>query len=304
LARLLLIVSPDDQEDTVSRLRWLVPGIALLALQVAASATSLWTISDDPNNFVPDQLSFANSTLQTVTTVATLGNGSLGFDGGLTTGPGGVLYAIANDSTGAGSFYRVQPNGSTALVGTAGGLGFGFSGGLAYDSANGTFYAAVEDTFGNSSLYSITPGAVSAALSENLGTGFSGLAYDSANGLFYGIGNDTTGFSTLYDFSLGGPVNLVGALGSGFGGLTYDSASNVFWAIQGVNNAGSQLFQISPTGVESNALMTLGDGFVELAVNTPEPAPFATIGLVLLIGASALRKKLGGALFCAPRQSS
>ena len=247
-------------------------------------ATNLFSVSADPVTFVPDQFSTVIVPLS-VGTIATLGDGSFAFNGGLTAGPGGLLYAIANDSSGASSFYSVGLDGSTMLIGGAGGLGSGFLGGLAYDSSNGSFFAAVLDTLGNTSLYRVKPGGVAVALGQALGTGFSGLAYDSNNGLFYGIGNDSGGNSTLYDFSLGGPVNTVGALGVGFGGLTYDSTLDAFWAIQGVNNAGSQLFQISPAGAESSSFMTLGDGFAELAtiVPTPEPAPIETVGGVLLI---------------------
>ena len=84
------------------------------------------------------------------------------------------------------------------------------------------------------------------------------------NGLFCGIGNDDTGFSTLCSFSLGGSPTGVAALGYGFGALTYDDANNVTLVIDPVNNFSSQLFQITPSGTESDPLFTLGDGFVEL----------------------------------------
>ena len=269
-----------------------------LFCSAASAATTFWAISGDPANFyVPDQLSTVDLTAQSVTTVTTLGDGSLGYNGGLVLGPNGSLYAIANDSAANGSFYKIQQDGTTSLIGSAGGLGAGFFGGLAYDSATALFYAADLDSLGNTSLYSITTGGVATALGQNLGTGFSGLAYDASDGLFYGIGNDDTGFSTLYDFSLGGPVNTIGALGYGFGGLTYDPVHNVFWAISPVNNSGSQLFQITAAGEESNAYMTLGDGFVELAanINTPEPAPAfeCAVCLALIFLWLKRRKNLG-----------
>jgi len=256
---------------------------ALFAMQAhATTSSSIYSLSADPNTFVPDQFSSVNPALQTVSNIATLGDGSLGFNGGITQGIGG-LYAIGNDSNGAGSFYSVSLDGAISLIGTAGGLGDGFFGGLAFDSANGTFYAAVNDNSGNSSLYSITAGGVATNLSKALGTGFSGLAYDSNNGLFYGIGNDNSGNSTLYDFSLNGTIDTVASIGMGFGGLTYDPQVDAFWAIQGVNNAGSQLFQLSPAGAESSSFMTLGDGFTELTTLTPEPSSFTDLAVVLLI---------------------
>jgi hypothetical protein len=259
-------------------------------------AEVLFSISGDPNNsFVPDVFSSLTDSPGSLATIAVLGGGSLGFNGGLTVGPGSVLYAIANDSLGASSLYTVQPNGATSLVGSAGGLGFGFLGGLAWDSANSTFYAAVNDSLGNTKLYSITPGGTAVSTGLALGTGFSGLAYDSANGLFYGIGNDFTGFSILYDFSIGGPVNAVGGLGFGFGALTYSAANNAFWAIDPVNNAGSQLFQISSGGVVSAPFYMLGDGFVELAVSpaagVPEPATSVLLGTGLILAGCFLRRR-------------
>jgi hypothetical protein len=280
--------------------RTLLMVVAWVAAAVPlAHAGSFVAISGDPNNsFVPDQFSSVTLSPQAVTTVATLGDGSLGFNGGLTTGPGGTLYAIANDSTGAGSLYSIQSNGTVSLVGSAGGLGFGFLGGLTYNPGTSAFYAAVQDSLGNDTLESISTGGVATATGLALGTGFSGLAYDTGDGMFFGIGTDGTGFSTLYDFSLSGPVMAVGGLGFGFGALTYDATNNVFWAISPVNNAASQLFQISPAGVVSAPFFTLGDGFVELAVAqvstaaTPEPATTITLGAGLILMAFFLRRKI------------
>jgi hypothetical protein len=272
----------------------------LAAAYVApGQADTFWSISGDPNNFyVPDVLSSVDSGAQTVTTIAAMGGGNLGFNGGLTVGPGGKLYAIANDSFGNGSFYSIQADGTLSLIGSAGGLGQGFLGGLTYDTQNSTFYAAVLDSAGNTSLDSISQTGQATDLSQSLGAGFSGLAFDSANDLFYGIANDNTGFSTLVDFSLSGPVNNVGALGYGFGALTYDQNNDVFWALAPVNNAASTLFQITALAEESNGIFTLGDGFAELAVQpqaqtaaVPEPATVAELGTAICLLALILKRK-------------
>src|SRR5260370_29687728 len=114
--------------------------------QAQAAGTSLWSISGDPNNgFVPDLFSLVDNTSQTVNNIAPLGNGSLGFNGGVTVGPGNTLYAIANDSGLAGSLYTVQPSGATSLVGSAGGPGFGFLRRLPNHPLASTFYAPVDD---------------------------------------------------------------------------------------------------------------------------------------------------------------
>jgi hypothetical protein len=242
----------------------------------AHASTMLLTISGDPNNFfVPELLSSVDVAATTVTNGPALGGGSLGFNGGLTTGPGGALYGIANDSTGAGSLYTIQLAGSISLVGSVDGLGFGYLGGLAFDAANSTFYAAVNDQLGNTTLSSITTAGLSTPLGQNIGVGFSGLAYDSSNGLFFGISNDINGLSQLWDFTLGGSPNLVASLGYGYGALTYDPTNDVFWAISPVNNASSELIEITASGIQTNQFV-LGDGFVEMAVaqssaTTPEP---------------------------------
>jgi hypothetical protein len=263
--------------------RWLASMALAGALASSLHGTVFASISGDPSNgFVPDLFSSLTDSSGSLVTIGPLGGGSLGFNGGLTAGPGGLVYSVANDSSGNSSFYSVQLNGNTSLIGSAGGLGAGFLGGLAYDSSNSTFYAAVLDGLGNSSLYSITGGGAAAATGLALGTGYSGLTYDSANGLFYGIGNDGTGFSTLYSFALGGPVNTVGGLGFGFGALTYDPVGNLLWAIDPVNNSSSQLFSLTTAGVVSAPYYTIGDGFAELAV---APAPTPEPGTLLYVGA-------------------
>jgi hypothetical protein len=275
-------ISFEDHGGAVTG-RWLALLAGAGALISHLGATTFLSISADPGNgYVPDLFSSLSDSGGSLSTIGSLGGGSLGFNGGLTAGPGGVLYAIANDSSGNGSFYSVQLNGSATLIGSAGGLGTGFLGGLAYDSSNSTFYAAMLDGLGNTSLDSITGGGAAAATGLPLGTGFSGLAYDSANGLFYGIGHDGTGFSTLYSFGLGGPVNTVGGLGYGFGALTYDPIGGQLWAIDPINNFSSQLFSLTTEGLVSAPYYTIGDGFVELAaapVPTPEPGILLCLGV-------------------------
>lgn len=269
---------------------WVAPGQA---------DTLFYSISGDPNNgFAPDLLSSVDSGAQSVTAIAALGGGVLGFNGGLTVAPNGQLYGIANDSAGNSSFYRIGANGSLSLIGSAGGLGQGFLGGLTYDTQNSTFYAAVLDFAGNTTLDSISQTGQATALGESLGTGFSGLAFDSANDLFYGIENDSNGVSTLVDFALNGPVQSVGTLVDGFGALTYDEADNVFWALDPVNNAGSALYQVTALGNKSGGTFTLGDGFAELAVEppaAPEPATDAELGAGLCLLAWFLKGKRKGA---------
>lgn len=256
--------------------------------------TLFYSVSGDPNNGnVPDVLSSVDSDEQTVTGIGAMGGGNLGFNGGLTV-VGGQLYGIANDFLGNSSFYKIGADGSRSLIGSAGGLGQGFLGGVAWDTENSSFYAAVLDSEGNTSLASISQTGQAAVVGNDLGSGFSGLAFDSANGLFYGIANDGTGFSTLVDFALNGPVNDVGSLGFGFGALTYDAANNVFWALAPVDNAGTTLHEITALGEESDGIFTLGDGFDELAVRAPavpEPATEAELSIGLCLLTMFLKRK-------------
>lgn len=253
---------------------WAVPGQA---------GTLLYSIGADPNTGDPDVLSTVDTGAQTVANIAAMGGGDLGFTGGLTVA-GGKLYGIANDSSDNGSFYNIQPDGSLSLIGSAGGLGGLFLGGLTYDTQNSTFYAAVWDSEGNTTLDSISQTGQATALGDSLGTGFSGLAFDSANDLFYGIANDSTGFSTLVDFALNGPVNDVGALGYGFDALTYDATNNLFWVLAQADDGSSTLHQVTALGQESDGIFTLGYGFDELAVEAPSGAPEPATDLELGAG--------------------
>lgn len=268
---------------------------AAAALPCAHAGAAFYAIGPDAG-FIPDQLVSVTTVPPGVNPIATMGGAVLGFNGGLTEGPGAVLYAIANDSGANGSLYTVAADGTLGLVGAAGGLGVGFFGGLAYDAANATFYAAANDNSNNTTLYSISGGGVTAIAIPNLGTAFSGLAYDTANGLFYGIGIDNSGASALYDFPLAGPASFVAELGFGFGALTYDAANDVLWAIDPVSNAGSQLVQVSTAGIVSAPFLTLGDGFTELAVipistQTPEPATPAMLGAGLTLVGLLFRRR-------------
>jgi len=265
--------------------------LAMAGLACTIHAGALVSISGDPANFfVPDQLATVDPLAQTVAGFVTLGDGSLGFNGGLATGPAGMLYGIANDSTGAGSLVTIQPDGTLSVIGAQDGLGFGFTGGLAWDPVDNTFLAVANDGSGNAFLYNIsTGGAVSPGFQVGTNTSFDGLTYDTANQTLYGIGNDSGGNSTLYNIiPAGSMVTPMTSLGTGFGGITYDASLDAFWVISPVNNASSQLFQISNTGVLSSPVFTLGDGFVELAVassatspgpgpSAPEPGTFAAV---------------------------
>ncbi len=277
--------------------------LSLLVVSAAMYAGALVSISGDPaNSFVPDQLATIDPIGQTVSGFVTLGDGSLGFNGGLATGPGGVLYGIANDSSGLGSLVTIQSNGALSVVGASGGLGSGFTGGLAWDPVDNTFLGVANDGSGNATLYDISTGGI-VSPGFNVGTNFSGLTYDTSNNTLYGIGNDSGGNSTLYNIvPAGSTVTPVASLGTGFGGIAYDSANDLFWVISPVSNASSQLFQISNSGVLSSPIFTLGDGFVELATasaatspgspGSSAPEPSTLVGMISGLSAIAVISRM------------
>jgi hypothetical protein len=141
-------------------------------------------------------------------------------------------------------------------------LGTGFTGGLAFDSANGLLYAIANDNGGKSTLDSITLGGTVTPLALTLGQGFTGgLAYSSGSGRFYAVSSDSFGNSSLSDFT-----------------LASSSATSLFGVPSGTNNAA---LTVGPAGG---------------VVATPEPStlPMLLVGAALVVIGS-LRKSLRGA---------
>lgn len=277
-------------------------GLGLLASQFALADT-LYTISADPNaGFVPQALDSIDTTGKSVSSPFTLGNGTLGFTGGLAyRGNNNTFYVISQDNSGNSVFNSFTLAGGPP-VSPLFTLGQGFTGGLTFDTANGFFYAVNNDSVGNSSLYRIdTSGGGSATPLFALGTGFTGgLAFDSANGLLYGISNDSGGNSTLDSISLGGVVTpLALSLGQGFtGGLAYGPGSGLFYAISSDSLGNSSLSDFtlassSPTSLfgvsvgTNNAALTLGPAGPAPVV--PEPSTMLLVGSGL-VGAAYLLK--------------
>ena len=165
--------------------------------------------------------------------VFNLGDGSLGFTGGLAYNPAtSLFYTIASDGLGASSLYSFDLTGSLALQFD---LGTGFFGGLALNSGDGYLYAAQNDFEGTSSIYRLDVTGQTSTYLFSMRQGLTGgLTYNSADGNLYGIVNDPLGNSSLMQITIGtgAYAAMSPPLGTGFlGGVAYDAATNGFFAI-------------------------------------------------------------------------
>ena len=204
-----------------------------------------------------------------------VGDGSLGFNGGVTFRPGdGLFYAVANDFTGASSLVSFAGNGGGTSTSVAA-LGNGFLGGLAYSQADDAFYAIASDMFGNSRLMRISAsGTVTDVAAIGVGF-FGGLTLHPLDGLLYAISGDDLGVQrNLSSITTSGSVTSLFALGDGLlafdGGLAVD-ASGVFFVVSNDSFGASTLNTFA-----------LGDGGVSLApVDGPFGQGFSNRGLVV-----------------------
>jgi hypothetical protein len=280
----------------------------------AARAGSLFAINGDNFFATHNQFVSVNTSPPTVAPVATLPHLT---DGGLTGGPGGVLYGIENITVGSqiqSSLYRIQTDGTMSLAGVLPGLAPdeilpGYAA-LTYDPADGALYGLTGTLGAQVRVHRIlldSGGSISSVTTVETLTGFldvslfTGLTYDTADGMFWGTTNFGCcgGISNLVNFDLAGHS----AFGSGFtsdiGGVTYDAATNDFWAIQNFAGDGgpSQLIHLSTIGAVSAPLLTLGNSTVQLAAipdarSVPEPSSLVLLGSgIVMIAGIAGRKK-------------
>ncbi len=230
-----------------------VPGRAATALLIAAlvfptftNATTLFTVGpDDPTSFFPVPRALTPLTTAGVVGAATnLGDGSVGFTGGLAFRPGATLvddrlFTVGNDSLFASTLYSVKTDGSGLAAEI--GLGFGFGGGLAWHGGEAAFYAIASDFLGASTLHRVPAAGVisSVELVGSLGFGFiGGLTYNADDGKLYGISADSFGVPRVLNAITLGPtltVDPLFALGDGSlgfnGGLAYDALADLFYII-------------------------------------------------------------------------
>jgi hypothetical protein len=271
---------------------------ASLALFTAQANASLFSVGPDANQ-VPrsfDAVGASGATSQFL-----LGDGSLGFNGGLTyRAANASFYAVANDSSGNSSLVSFTPAGSGSYS-TVGSLGSGFLGGLAYNSADGNFYAVSSDFLGNATLNRISADGSTVTALGVIGMGnYGGLAYNPDDGKLYAISGDAFGVqSKLNAIDIAtATVASTTDLGDGSlsfnGGLAYDDDANLFYAISNDFMGSSALDSFTVGGSATPTVVAaLGQGYLNAGLawvsdnpggggSVPEP------GSTLLIAAALL----------------
>jgi hypothetical protein len=252
----------------------------------------------------PDSLNrFDPSSAASVTGVQTpVGNGSIGFNGGLVAA-GSLLYAIGNDSNGSATLYSMDANGQNL---TAVGSAFNNSGGAAgVVFQNGL--AAIGNTFfgigagATEGLYQIGNGTATLIQTLNTFNGtYSGLAWDPALSDFYAIianaNSATCTGDCLVRFAIGGSASVIANLtnldgvqiGAHLGGLADVGGGVLYDIYTDPNTFTGVLEQINVNGIPSAA--SLYDTQVPLAQNagiaafvTPEPGSSVEVGAALML---------------------
>ena len=287
-------VVPTEEEESMIRTLAAAAGLALLSAGAAGAAPLLYSIGPDSALWGPSGF-YSVSTTPTATWLANLGDGSLGFNGGLAYHAGeGRFYAVSNDSFGYSGLVSFTSTGGSFSTGPA--LADHFTGGLAYNSSNGSLYGIANDSAGLSTLYQIGLSGT-LTLVGSLGTGFSGgLTYNPATGLLYAFSADGAGVQREFQAidPLTGTVSFLFELGDGSvsfnGGVAYGAAGGAFYVISN-SAAGSELQTLDLTGALTN-LGALGNGFwnagLALGVDgsggttVPEPAMWQLVAAGLL----------------------
>lgn len=286
--------------------------MALRLISVAAAAafvvstcggTSLYSFGGDVRPIVgtgaPTSLNSMNpNSAASVTNVQNpVGDGSIGFNGGLVS-VGGTLFAIGNDSNGVASIYSfgldgqgLTPVSSDFNVGGDGNANV-FQNGLT--AVGSSFYATGVAGDGTESLFQIGNG--SAALVRTLNTfggTYSGLSYDQDTGSFLAIIVNSGSGDLLVQFQSSGSVGVVanltdldGALiGTHLGGLVYVGGNTAYDLNTDPNMLTGQLEQISlGNSVSTQFLYDTGVPLMEnhgLAAVSEVPEPCT---MVLIVG--------------------
>jgi hypothetical protein len=276
--------------------------IAALGGGLVHAGTILYSIGGDnsgvPRVFTSIPLGGAPATL------FNLGDGSAGFNGGLTyRSSDSHFYAISNDNTGFSTLDSFALGGG-GVYQPLFGVGFGFTGGLTYDSADGFFYAISNDQQGFSTLNKIS---LSGAVNPLFGLGFGfmgGLTFDPLNGLFYAISGDMNGVPRVFNsISLGGVVAPLFSLGDGSlgfnGGLAFNSGDGLMYVISNDGAGNSTLKSFALAGGPISSGPALGQGFnnaglalVVIGNAVPEPSSGLPLGVAFLV-ALYMHRRIG-----------
>ncbi len=271
-----------------------------VSASTGALAAALFTVGPDAASAprVLNQLQTAAPV--SAAPLASLGDGSIGFNGGLAYNTvESLLYSIGNDSSGYSTLYNLTTSGGSLTAIAA--LGVGFNGGLAYDTVSGKFYAIANDIFAASALYEVTAAGVATALGPAFGVGFyGGLTYNADDGKLYAIAGDSFGvMRSVFEIDIATVVaNYLFDLGDGSlgfnGGLAYDDAADLFYVIGNDSSVNSALYSFTLAGTGTLAAIdgSFGQGFLNAglalapAVTPPtvsEPPTLALVALVALL---------------------
>jgi hypothetical protein len=290
-----------------TRFAFLITWAAAIAAPFGAHADALFTIGPDVDSFGPRVLNQLPKTAPVVAApLATLGDGSIGFNGGLAYNTSSaLLYSIGNDSGGDSTLYRMTTLGGSLT--SVGALGTGFNGGLAYNPGNGNFYAIANDFSAASTLYEVTAaGAATALGTGSFGFGFyGGLTYNPDDGKLYAIAGDLLGvMRSLVEIDIATvaatPLFDLGDGSLGFnGGLAYDDAADLFYVIGNDSSVNSALFSftLGGGGLDLAPIGTsFGQGFLNIGLAlapevTPvsEPPTLSLVALIALLGLVTMR---------------
>jgi len=292
---------------------------SLLALAAAFSVAPcahagalLYTIGADLLGAPTSLNSMDPSSSSSVTNVQMpLGDGSIGFNGGLVYS-GGLIYGIGNDNNNFATLYSFDTSGQNLTVQsfqfntTGAGTAFVFQNGLA--AIGNTFYAIGADPSGQD-LFQIGNGSATLVNGlATLGGTYSGMVYDPSSGRFYALIDNASGAYSgdyLVEFGLSGPTNIVAsltsldgaAIGTHLNGLA-DAGGGVLYDIYiDPNTFTGQLEQITVGGsVTTNTLYDTQiplaqDAGIALVSGTPEPATCFLTGGALALAGLFLRRR-------------
>lgn len=296
-----------------------------LALPGDSVAAALFTVGpDDPASFFPVPRALTPLTTGAVVGAGTnLGDGSVGFNGGLAFRPGSTpaddrLFAVGNDALFNSTLYSVATGGSGLASVLP--LGAGFAGGLAWHAGEDAFYVVASNFLGASSLHRVPAagGISSVEFVADIGFGFvGGLTYNADDGKLYAISTDVLGVPRVLNAITLGPTPTVAplfSLGDGSlafnGGLAYNALGDVFYAVSNDASFASTLNTFTLAGAGAfDVVGAIGVGFGNSAlalvpgvIVTPVPEPAGetlaatALALLALLGAAprARRRRRGG----------
>ena len=235
------------------------------------SSPLLFSISGDTQNGpfqgVPREVNMLSTGADLEADLFDLGDGSLGFSGGLTyRHTDNLFYSIANDGFGNNTLVSFSVNGSGTFSPHSDFLADGFYYGLTYNPSSDVFYALYTQFLGyvtfveiNADSETVTP-IFDYAPASPFGLGGMTWGPTGMQGLFT---NSQFQFQ-IFDIDLAG--QQLSAVGQGYagylvGGFYYDPVSAAYYAIQTDDQANGTLVTLDPTLGAVNQQFAIGQGY-------------------------------------------